>query len=117
MIPWAMPSLKNPSYTMGQLVAPLLVQTALAAAVHRATSDSKEPVASTVLNTLLTSLVGMHGPMMLAEMSRGMSPSASAMLPRPSDKSSNDGIKRLFSNADLWRRVIASVVGTAAMGK
>ncbi len=85
--------------------------------VHKATKDESEPVSNSVLNTLLTSLVGMHGPLMLAEMSRGMSPSASALLPRPSDRGSHEGIKRLVGNVDLWRRVLASVIGTAAMGK
>jgi hypothetical protein len=70
-----------------------------------------------VLNTLLTSLLGMHGPVALQEMNRGLSATASQVLPRPLDRSSYDGVKRIVHNGDMWKRILASVLGTAMMNR
>lgn len=69
------------------------------------------------MNSLMTSLVGMHGPAAWQEMSRGLSATASQALPRPQDKSHMDGVKRIVNNGEMWKRVIASIVGSLVMGR
>lgn len=70
-----------------------------------------------ILQTLLASIVAMHGPAMAQELSKGVSPAASAVLPRPGDHTPADGWRRLAKNPEVWRRVISSVVGTAFFRK
>jgi hypothetical protein len=93
MIPWSLPSIRNPLFTMGAVAAPLLLQSLLATAVQKV-KNPETSVREAIVSTLMTSLVTMHGPSLMQEVSRGMSPMASQVLPRPIDSSSADGWKR-----------------------
>lgn len=114
MIPWSKPALSNPLYLLTQLVAPVAAQSAIVKAVEAA---SGRQGGSAVAQTLLASLVSMHGPMLLSEWSRDMSAQSAVALPRPGDQTPMDAWKRVLNNGEMWKRVLASAMGGAVMSK